>query len=316
MRSLPLLAACIALLGCPIEEAPGPMDHEPIRFIAVGDTGEGNVAQYAVARVMADVCADQGCDFALLLGDNIYTTGVNALDDSQWDDKFERPYAELDLTFYAVLGNHDYGNLTTDPARADFQVAYSEVSDKWEMPHNFYEHRHSNVDFFALDTNSTLFPTSLEHQQTTQDAWLAERFPIQRRRPDHRWRIAYGHHPYLSNGRHGNAGAFDGFGSEITISGQPFKERFEERLCGNLDLYLCGHDHDRQWLEPTCEGTQFIVSGAGAKLRDFRGDQPMHWGDDQDEGFLWIEIDDDTLTLQFWDRYGEMNYEGGWTRER
>ena len=81
-----------------------------------------------------------------------------------------------------------------------------------------------------------------------------------------------------------------------------------------IDLYLCGHDHDRQWHETQCDGTQFIVSGAGAKLRSFRFEQPVHWADDTTEGFAWFEIDGETLTVQFWDRYGVMNYEGGWTR--
>ncbi len=315
MRLRPLiLALVVPLVGCPADGSPPPIDYEPVRFVALGDTGEGNDAQYAVASVMVDVCAAQGCDFALLLGDNIYDVGVSALDDVQWQDKFELPYADLDLTFYAALGNHDYGNLATDPAKADFQIAYSDVSDKWEMPHNFYEHSHSNVDLFALDTNATIFPTTMAHINETQEPWLAAQFADFV--PDDRWRIVYGHHPYLSNGLHGNAGAYDGFGEEITLSGFALKGLFDEHICGKADLYLCGHDHDREWLEQTCAGTEMVVSGAGAKLRDFRNDQPVHWGDDQDEGFLWVEIDDETLTLQFWDRYGEMNYEGGWTRER
>ncbi len=316
MRHLPLPLLAALLLACPTadEAPPPPPDYDPVRFVALGDTGEGNDDQYLVADVMQTVCADQGCDFALLLGDNIYNTGVDALDDVQWQDKFELPYADLDLTFYAVLGNHDYGNLATDAATAHWQVLYSDVSDKWLMPHEFYEHSHSNVDFYGLDTNATMFPQTLADTIAAQEAWVAERFPLDA--PDDRWRIAYGHHPYLSNGTHGNAGNYDGFEPPATISGEPIKELFDTYLCGDVDLYLCGHDHDRQWHEQTCDGTQFIVSGAGAKLRPFEDDQPVHYADDQDEGFVWIEIDDQTITVQFWDRWGEMNYEGGWTRER
>ena len=41
----------------------------------------------------------------------------------------------------------------------------------------------------------------------------------------------------------------------------------DDYVCGDIDVYFSGHDHNRQWLEPTC-GTDFIVSGAGAKTTD------------------------------------------------
>ncbi len=304
---LALLVAC----GPEPEPEPEPTDYAPVRFIALGDTGEGNLDQYAVADVMAQVCADQGCDFVLLLGDNIYDTGVEALDDLQWQNKFELPYADIDLPFYAVLGNHDYGN-AVDEERANFQVAYSDVSDKWNMPGRHYAHSHSNVDFLALDTQAMYFNTALAEAFETQSEWLDEQLASE---PGDRWRIGYGHHEYLSNGRHGNAGWYDGMNPDIAqFSGIGLKETFDAKLCGKLDLYLCGHDHDREWLVETCAGTELIVSGAGAKLRDFENDQGQHWGDDTTEGFVWIEIDDSDLVLQFWDKLGVMNYEGGFSR--
>jgi tartrate-resistant acid phosphatase type 5 len=309
-----LVLLCFALAACPstepVDPPAEPVDHPPVRFIAMGDTGEGNQNQYDVAAVVESVCADQGCDFVLLLGDNIYDTGVTALDDVQWQEKFELPYANLDMPFYAVLGNHDYGNLSPDGERADFQVAYTDVSEKWRMPARHYSHSMHNVDFFALDTQSMMFPEALADEFDAQETWLEEQLAGE----SEGWRIVYGHHPYISNGRHGNAGNYDGFPPKFDISGIRLKDRFESTVCGAADLYLCGHDHDREWLEQTCDGTQFIVTGAGAKLRDFDDAQPTHWADDQTEGFTWFEIDDDRLTLQFWDRTGVMNYEGGWDR--
>ncbi|MBN94584.1 MAG: hypothetical protein CL928_11005 [Deltaproteobacteria bacterium] len=310
-RFSPLLAALtVTLLLAACQEPP--VSWEPVRFIALGDTGEGNDDQYAVAGVMKDVCAANGCDFALLLGDNIYDTGVTSLDDIQWQDKFELPYAELDFPFYAVLGNHDYGLLLPDEDKADFQVAYTAQSEKWTMPARHYLHTHQNIDFLALDTSAMYFASSLIELYEAQKGWLDEHLSAA---DPTRWRIAYGHHPYLSNGPHGNAGWYDGLTPEVpNISGIALKELFDEHLCGRVDLYLCGHDHHREWLEETCQGTQFMVSGAGAKLRDFVNDQDVHWGDDTTEGFAWFEVEGNSLTVQWWDMFGEMNYEGGWMK--
>ena len=38
----------------------------------------------------------------------------------------------------------------------------------------------------------------------------------------------------------------------------------EDIVCGRADVYLAAHDHSLQWLQPTCNGTELIVSGTGA----------------------------------------------------
>ncbi|HET6583236.1 MAG TPA: hypothetical protein VFG69_07310, partial [Nannocystaceae bacterium] len=74
-----------------------------VRFVALGDAGEGNEAQFAVAAAMADVCAERGCDFALYLGDNFYDNGVTSSMDVLFEERFEVPYAALDFPFYVAL---------------------------------------------------------------------------------------------------------------------------------------------------------------------------------------------------------------------
>ena len=53
-----------------------------------------------------------------------------------------------------------------------------------------------------------------------------------------------------------------------------------------------------------------MVSGAGAKTTDFEGNNPTYWQDDSTEGFAWFEIIGNTMTVQWWDRNGNMNYDG------
>ena len=62
---------------------------EPVlRFVALGDTGKANDGQHRVAEAMIDACQDfGGCNFALLLGDVIYDSGVENAQDAQWGPK-------------------------------------------------------------------------------------------------------------------------------------------------------------------------------------------------------------------------------------
>jgi tartrate-resistant acid phosphatase type 5 len=282
-----------------------------VRFVALGDTGEGNTAQYEVGRAFDTVCMVQGCDFVLLLGDNFYDRGVDSPEDDQFRTKFEEPYAGIQLPFYVTLGNHDFGQIPVQFWRTDHQIEYSGRSARWNMPDHFYELVREHVTFISLDTNMIMLGLAWVRDQRD---WVRERI-AQATTP---WIVAYGHHPYRSNGSHGNAGNFEGAGRidpTGLVSGRTLKSFFEDELCGNVDVYLSGHDHTRQWLEPACD-VELIVSGAGAKTTDLerRDGNPMKFEDDATEGFFWIEIADDVMTVEIWDRQGNLSYTGTQTR--
>ncbi len=277
-----------------------------VRFIAMGDGGEGNADQYAVAATLAEVCAAKadelgpGCDFVLYLGDNFYDDGVDSVDDDQFISKFELPYEVVDLPFYVALGNHDYGELSIYWWKADYQVEYTDVSDKWNMPDKYYSFESEHASFFALNTNEILLGWS----DAEQLDWLDDQLDAS----TSTWNIAYGHHPYLSNGQHGNAGEYEGYEWLPIANGATVEAFMEDGVCGAIDVYLCGHDHNRQWLEPEC-GTEFIVSGAAAKTTDLEGrGTPTLFEDDSVEGFVWIELADDQLTGEFWTRDGDLEF--------
>jgi tartrate-resistant acid phosphatase type 5 len=293
-----------------------------VRFVVMGDTGEGNPAQREVAIAIRDLCRREGCDFVLLLGDNIYDDGVSGVDDTQWQTKFEVPYADIDLPFYAVLGNHDYGGqlifdvpgLGNEWHKGPIEVAYSDYSDKWRMPATFYTFTWGNVGIIALDTNSLLWGNT-EHGD--QRAWwpsaVAEVGSAD-------WVIVAGHHPYRSNGTHGNAGQYDApelFGIELPNplpiqNGDAMKSFYEQVVCGVPDLLVVGHDHSRQWLdEPDALcGAELIVSGAGAKTSEIqdRGNEAF-FEDATEPGFLYVTVTGRTLLGQFYDGAGNLDFE-------
>ncbi len=282
----------------------------PVRFVAMGDGGEGNAAQYQVADAVGTVCAQRGCEFVLYLGDNFYDDGVTSVTDPQFQTKFEQPYANLELPFHVVTGNHDFGEIPLQFWRTNYQIEYSDHSDKWSLPDNFYSFQSGDADFFALDTNIVMLglPWREDPAIWMDDALAASTGS---------WRVAYGHHPYLSNGQHGNAGNYEGVSWEPTglVNGENVQGFMEDHVCGQVDLYLCGHDHNRQWLVPTC-GTEFVVVGSASKTTDLvgRDNNPTIWEDDTREGFAWIELDGDTMTIAFYDLNGQLDHEGSVTR--
>src|SRR5687767_4349298 len=175
-----------------------------VRFVAFGDTGEGNEAQHMVANAAEVVCAELGCDFAMLLGDNFYDVGVTAVDDPQFATKFENVYNGLDMPFYIVLGNHDYGTLANDWDRGQYQIDYGLVNPKWVMPHFWYTFSSESGDtqFFAFDTQRMMW----DYQTDVQAAWFDEQMAAS----SASWKVGIAHHPYISNGEHGNAGNYEG----------------------------------------------------------------------------------------------------------
>jgi len=275
-----------------------------VRFVAFGDQGEGNEAQQMVANAAEVVCADRGCDFALLLGDNFYDVGVTSEMDEQFTDKFETIYEGLDMRFYVVMGNHDYGTLANDWTRGNYQVEYTQFSDKWYLPHYWYTFSSDSgqTQFFAFDTARMMW----NHDVGEQRQWLADELLTS----SAAWKIAFAHHPFISSGHHGNAGNYEGFGWLPFLNGEHVKEAIEDFVCGHAQIYISGHDHDREVFDPVC-GTYFFISGASSKVEDFefRERNPIQWGDDTREGFLWMQIAGPDMTAAFYDLDGNLDHE-------
>ncbi len=279
---------------------------ESVRFVAIGDCGKGNEGQIQVAEAIRQKCAQSGCDFVQMLGDNFYESGVTSVDDPQWQLKFEQPYANVTVPFWAVLGNHDYGGngLGNEPWRADVQVAYSQKSNKWRMPARYYGHQLAHVDFFGLDTNSAMFA---QHDEQKQDmsGWIsASTSP---------WKIAFGHHPYRSNGPHGNAGSYEGLPFVPLVNGEGVKDLLDDSVCGQADVYISAHDHSLQWLTEPCQGTELLISGGGASHTDVDQKNPAYYSAAK-TGFLYVAIEGQSFTGEFYDATGKLEFARTFTK--
>jgi hypothetical protein len=225
-------------------------DRDRVVVVVLGDGGTGSSAQFEVGRRMASVCAARGCDLALLLGDNFYERGVRPPRNGVWDEafirKFEAPYEQLGVQFWAVAGNHDWHGGRDS---VDTEIAYSARSSRWRMP--AYDYAVPALppwlDIYALDTVVLLSGVDIGQRQRARVALCDA--------PG--WRVLAGHHPIYSSGHHAGPGGENAAAREALL---PLIEECD------VDVYLAGHEHHQEHLR--AGNLHQIVQGAAGRLRD------------------------------------------------
>ena len=250
-----------------------------------------------VAAAMRDYCVDIGCDFAAMLGDNIYpdgaTGGADGRDADRFRDLFMTPFAPLaneqkDFRIYTVLGNHDW---RTSRAGAMAQVRFMESTPPFYMAGLFYRvappAAHGQLEIFAIDTEVILAGTTVHQAHLADDAselpsdrvvkplagavpqseaeknmvrWLEQALASS----NARWKIVIGHHPLWSTS-----------GSKFEQA-RALRRLILPTLCRYADAYLAGHEHTLEVHSDDCSqalpGERVaplaqVVSGSAAKMR-------------------------------------------------
>lgn len=263
-----------------------PLADPVIRILAFGDFGEqpnrNTAPMREVAGAMAAYHGDHPFDFGLVLGDNFYPAGLDSADHPRWTTQWERLYSPLGVRMYAVLGNHDYRH----PESPAAQIERSRRSATWCLPRRQYTFTAGPVQLFAVDTTPVEEPRrDSGNAMADQLRWLDTALSSSRAT----WKIVYGHHPVYSNGEHGER---TGTLPRIRNYLLPLLEKHK------VDVYLAGHDHDLEALEPE-DGVHFFVSGAaGRHLRAFESKRCQRWGTAARYGFTVLETDAAGLSLK------------------
>ena len=230
------------------------------KFAILGDMGTGDDNQLRVAKSLKKLIDKENLQFVTGLGDNIYDCGAKTVDDIQFVNKFEKPYSKIDdsIKFYMTLGNHDYGEHYCKCQVEDrelLQIKYGQLSQKngkkWYMPSRYYTFRRGDIEFFALDANVD--------KQTRKEIDEQIRYMKTKiEKSTAKWKIAYGHQPWVSIGDHGNA--------------PPKLHKYFNSLFGSglIDIYMCGDDHNKQLIEKTLKDKKMvlIVCGTGGRETD------------------------------------------------
>lgn len=279
---------------------------EQARFVAFGDAGNGKAL--GLAKSIAAVCAERGCDFVLYLGDTGYPDGYTSPDDPDFETHFTIPFAPVELPFFVVMGNHDYGGYRgagNHWDRAAVMEALAVRSPKWHFPAPAYVFDAGGARFVGLDTNRILWGFDDEESRWIGGVVDAAPGPV----------IAFGHHPYRSVGRHGDAGSYDGLGRVANLpgfrvaAGTHFARFVDEHLCGTAAVYIGAHDHDREWMTPAC-GMEVLVSGGGGETAPLdRPNDPSALFASDEPGFLYARVTSEEFDGTFYDAGGRASFQ-------
>lgn len=255
---------------------------------------------YPVARATSEICKRDGCDFAAMVGDNIYpdgaTLGADGIsDERRFREMLDKPYGKLgegtpNFTTYAMMGNHDW-HISREATEA--QLRYLQAHPNFTMPGLFYSARpkgfESEVEIFVIDTEmllagTTVYKDNLDEQGRevrtseveTWDSFVKPRNAAERNmvgwlegalaKSTARWKIVFGHHAMWSGG-----------GSKFEKA-HALRKLVMPALCKYADAYISGDDHMLEAYTDDCSGVAgalpkplpLLVSGAGSKYR------PLH----------------------------------------
>jgi tartrate-resistant acid phosphatase type 5 len=270
-----MMPAFVRTPGPPFTVAPA---DRAVRVVAFGDFGTGSDAQKALGTTLAEYNKARRFDLGITLGDNFYSVGMESPSDPRWQTQWEQIYGPLGITFYAALGNHDWGHPDSPAA----EILYSAKTKTWHMPSSYYTFSAGAVQFFALDTQS--FALSEKQQQ-----WLDGELS----RSQARWKIVYGHHPIYSGGAYEDR-------PDLIAKLLPL-------LRDRADAYICGHDHNLQALRPEGNVRFYIAGGGGAGLYNLRPYERSIFSS-RSNGFAVIDADASQLTVSLVDGTGKTVY--------
>ncbi|PHZ86540.1 metallophosphoesterase [Paremcibacter congregatus] len=278
----------------PLDRLPPP----PLEYSAAMGGYVMESGMTAVASGMKQYCTVEKCNFAVMLGDNIYpdgaTLGTDGKDDAtRFQDMFVEPFGDLgaavkDFAIYVALGNHDWH---TSREGALAQVDFMEKTRPFYMDGLFYTVKppagKGDVELFIVDTEVLLSSTTVydarldenghpvSHTEVDdRDPWTVPATEAERnmaawleqslKNSTAKWKFVIAHHPIWASA-----------GSKFE-QGKALAKLILPSMCKYADGYFVGHEHTLEVHTDNCQtalGTVAelplpqILSGAASKQR-------------------------------------------------
>lgn len=231
-------------------------------FYICNDMGRnGYYEQKTIARLMGNMAKLTGLQFVAALGDVHHFEGVASVDDPLWMTNYELIYAhpELMLPWYPVLGNHEYRGNT------QAVLDYAHKSRRWEMPARYYAKTvklgKEKALLLFIDTaplidkyrqKSDVYPDACKQDRDAELAWIDN----QLKTSDAKWKIVMGHHPvYADTDKDPSERA------DMQKYLKPLLDKYK------VDIYVCGHIHNYQHIQPKGSHTVYLVNTSASLAR-------------------------------------------------
>lgn len=315
-------AACLCYLGTALaahalHRSPGQLTGDNIATVfVIGDYGRmGTNNQTEVAAAMADVASSKKPDFVIASGDNFYPSGLTSVLDDQFERSFAHVYTgpTLEVPFYAVLGNHDYGDGGTPQQECitagqpdckqgccysplhQMDLALTQRDWRWNLQRKYTVSLGQwDADIFFIDTTPFVADYRAQPWAQLPGGVASQSYAAQLReletdlaKSHAGWKIVVGHHPVFSQGDHGDT-------PELQAYLRPLLNKY------GVQAYICGHDHNLQHMEVPGDQTQYILSGAGSQVRGgFRGSNNTRFQYDG-SGFVSVVLNTDEMLVDFY----------------
>jgi len=240
-----------------------------LRFLVIGDYGDGSKAQHALGKTMAIhvaalLTSTAPVRFIVTTGDNIYRKkfpcfpvfwkGCDTGDsDRHWKKKYFSPYRQLlsALPVFPTPGNHDRGETERESDVLAFLDNFF-----YKGSELFYSVRFGGLlKLFSLNTSVARADTEAKARELGRDSeqvkWLTS---SPRSEPAPRWAIAAFHHPRFTAGsRHHDS------------ESRERSEALLDALGGSVQIVFSGHEHNFQVSRPV-NGVRYFVTGAAGRL--------------------------------------------------
>ena len=273
-------------------------------FLIASDLGRnGYYDQKPVAEMMGEVAGLVDPEFIAMAGDVHHFQGVQSVQDPLWLTNFEWIYKhpELMISWYPVLGNHEYEG--TSQAVLD----YSTVSRRWEMSDRYYTVTESvsdgvDVQLLMIDTpplidkyrdNPDKHPDAGKQDMDRQLAWIDDTLGAS----DAKWKLVLGHHPVYAG----------------TTKAESERADLQERLRPLLDKHgvdamVSGHIHNFQHIRVPGSEVDYFVNSSASQSRvvvPFEGALFAN----PDPGFSLCTVKETELIITFVDKNGKILYQ-------
>lgn len=276
---------------------------KPLNFYLANDLGRnGYYDQKPIAELMGRMAENVDIECVIAAGDVHHFEGVRSVNDPLWMTNYELIYnhPELMIPWYAILGNHEYrGN-------PQAVIDYTNISGRWNMPARYYtfvlENDGITIRMVMVDTaplidkyrkDSQKYPNACKQDINQQLNWIDS--VLTSAKED--WVIVVGHHPIFAETGKDDSERLD------------LQKRLDSvlRKHANVDMYLCGHIHNFQYIRPKDSKIDYVVNTSGSLSRKVKPIEGTQFCSDE-SGFSLITADKKELKLHMINKTGKVIY--------